>query len=241
MLNNNSFKIFVDFDGTISTIDIGEAMFQYFGDKEKNIKFVNDWIEENVNSSRLWKLLCSTVTNFNENKFEEFLSKISIDPTFSSFVQFCKLNGFELCVLSDGFDYYIHKILQREKLTDIEVYSNKLIIDKNKNIIPEFPYTDEECSRCANCKRNHILNLSSEEDFTIYIGEGFSDTCPAQHCDFIFAKDSLLKYCEINRITYFPYSDFNDIIKKIDELNNKKRLHKRHQAELKRREVFIQG
>jgi 2,3-diketo-5-methylthio-1-phosphopentane phosphatase len=241
MLNNNSFKIFVDFDGTISTTDVGEAMFQYFGDKEKSIEFVNEWIEQKINSSQLWKLLCSTVKNFDEIKFNEFLDKISIDSTFPAFVQFCRSEGFELRVLSDGFDYYIQNILKRENLANLEVYSNKLIIDKDKNISPEFPFTDEECKRCANCKRNHVLNFSSEEDFTIYIGDGLTDTCPAQHCDFIFAKDSFLKYCEINRITYFPYSDFNDIIKKINELKSKKRLHKRYQAELKRKEVFIQG
>ena len=241
MLNNSTFKIFVDFDGTISTTDIGEAMFLYFGEKEKSIKFVNDWIGQKINSSQLWKLLCGTVHNFDEIKFDEFLNTISIDLTFKPFVLFCKSEAFELKVLSDGFDYYIKKILKRENLMDLEVFSNKLIVHKNKNISPEFPYADEECTRCANCKRNHVLNFSSEEDFTIYIGDGFTDNCPAQHCDFIFAKDSLLKYCEINRITYFPYSNFNDVINKITELKSKKRLNKRHQAELKRREVFKQG
>jgi 2,3-diketo-5-methylthio-1-phosphopentane phosphatase len=241
MFDKNSLKIFVDFDGTISTTDIGEAMFQKFGDNEKSIIFVNDWIEQKINSNQLWKLLCGTVHNFDEIKFDEFLNTVSIDQTFKPFVRFCKSEGFEVKVLSDGFDYYIQKILKRENLMDLEIFSNKLIVNKNKNISPEFPYNDEECTRCANCKRNHVLNFSSEEDFTIYIGDGFTDTCPAQHCDFIFAKDSLLKYCEINRITYFPYTDFNDILKKINELKNKKRLHKRHQAELKRREVFIQG
>jgi len=241
MSNKYSFKIYVDFDGTISTTDVGEAMFYHFGKKEESLNFVNDWVEQKINSGQLWKLLCGTVKNFNEIMFEKFLNNISIDPTFLTFVQFCKKEGFELKVLSDGFDYYINKILKREKLIDLEVYSNRLIIDKDKNLIPEFPYTDEECSRCANCKRNHVLNFSSEDDFTIYIGDGYTDTCPAQYCDYIFAKDSLLKYCEINRITYFSFSDFKDIQKKINELKNKKRLHKKHQAELKRREVFIQG
>jgi 2-hydroxy-3-keto-5-methylthiopentenyl-1-phosphate phosphatase len=240
MLNNSSFKIFVDFDGTISTTDVGEAMFQYFGEKEQSIIIVNDWVEQKINSSQLWKLLCGTVHNFDEIKFDEFLNTISIDQTFRPFIRFCKSERFEVKVLSDGFDYYINKILKRENLMDLEVFSNKLIVDRN-NISPEFPYTDEECTRCANCKRNHVLNFSSEEDFTIYIGDGFTDICPAQHCDFIFAKDSLLKYCEINRITYFPYSNFNDVLNKLTELKSKKRLNKRHQAELKRKEVFKQG
>ncbi|MCK5085877.1 MAG: 2-hydroxy-3-keto-5-methylthiopentenyl-1-phosphate phosphatase, partial [Melioribacteraceae bacterium] len=113
--------------------------------------------------------------------------------------------------------------------------------DENNNLIPQFPYTDEECKICANCKRNHILNNSSDDDFTIYIGDGLSDTCPAQFVDFIFAKRSLLKFCEKNRISYFPYNNFYDIKNRLDELMKKKRIKKRHQAELKRREVYIQG
>ena len=108
-------------------------------------------------------------------------------------------------------------------------------------MIPTFPYTDEECRKCANCKRNHILANSSDTDFTVYIGDGYSDTCPAQYCDFVFAKNSLLKYCEVNRITYFPFTNFRDVQKRLNELVNKKRLKKKHQAELKRKQVYRQG
>ena len=60
-------------------------------------------------------------------------------------------------------------------------------------------------NKCANCKRNHILNSSSDDDITIYIGDGWSDTCAAEHCDFIFAKKSLLKYCEAKWISILPF------------------------------------
>lgn len=240
-LNNKSFKIFVDFDGTITQKDVGEEMFRRFGDVEKANRWIEEWIDRKINSMELWRLLCSTVKDFSGSEFDSFLNKIELDPAFKEFVTFCETEGFEIRVLSDGFDYYIQKILKREGLDHLEVYSNKLTFGTNGNLIPEFPFNDEECSRCANCKRNHVLNFSSDEDYTFYIGDGYTDVCPSQFCDFIFAKNSLLRQCEINRVTYFPYSTFCDITKKISELKNKKRLRKRHQAELKRREVFIQG
>ncbi|MCX7798360.1 MAG: MtnX-like HAD-IB family phosphatase [Melioribacter sp.] len=235
------FKIFVDFDGTITKEDIGELMFLKFGDEQKAKEIVNDWINEKINARQSWLLLCKTIQNLNIEEFDEFIFKTEIDESFKKFVEYCKVNNYELRVLSDGLDYYIKKILTKENLSELEVYSNKLTFDENGNLIPLFPYTDEECNRCANCKRNHVLNFSGEEEFSIYIGDGYSDICPAQYCDFIFAKKSLLKYCEINRITYFPYSNFNDIIIKLEELKNKKKLKKRYQALLKRREIFIQG
>jgi len=240
-MKEKNFKIFVDFDGTITKEDIGEVMFLKFGDAQKAKEIVNDWINEKINARQSWGMLCKTINNLDIKKFDDFLLSSEIDNSFKKFIEYCTENNYEVRILSDGLDYYINKILLKENLSHLEVYSNKLSFDNNGNLIPIFPYTDEECKRCANCKRNHVLNFSGDDEFSIYIGDGYSDVCPAQYCDYIFAKKSLLKYCEINRITYYPYSDFNDVIKKLEELKQKKRLKKRYQAELKRKEVYIQG
>jgi len=234
------FKIFVDFDGTISQQDIGEEMFLKFGDAEEAQRIIERWIKNEITSVDTWQLLCATVRDFDADKFDDFLSKIEIDATFKSFVKYCDANNFEITILSDGLDYYIERFLEREGLSHIKAYTNKLTFD-GSDLVPQFPHTDEECKQCANCKRNHIISNSSDDDFTIYIGDGYSDACPVQYCDFIFAKKSLLKFCEVNRISYSPFKNFNDVRRKLEELKNKKRLKHRHQAELKRREVYLQG
>ncbi len=241
MNSKKTFKIFVDFDGTITKNDVGEILFIRFGDKEKADKIVRDWIDHKINSRESWQLLCSTVENLDINEFNNFIDSQEIDESFKTFVDYCKNNNHELRILSDGLDYYIERILKKENLSFVQRFSNKLVFDGRGGFYPEFPYTDEECHRCANCKRNHIINYSDDEDYTVYIGDGYSDLCPAQYCDFIFAKGSLLRYCEISRITYFPFENFDDVINKLNELSTKKRLKKRFQAQLKRREVYIQG
>lgn len=239
-MNDKVFKIFVDFDGTISRQDVGDSFLNFFGDPEKNNEVVKLWMEDKISSPELWIMLFKTIRGFSEERFNEFLQTMEIDPTFAPFVQYCRENSFELRVLSDGFDLYIKRLIERENIKDLEIFCNKALI-KDNVITPVFPYGDEECKQCGNCKRNHILSNSGDDDYLIYIGDGYSDKCPIQYCDFVFAKDSLLRYCEMNRITFFPFKDFNDVIKKINELKSKKRLKKLHQAELKRREVFKQG
>lgn len=240
-MDERVFKIFVDFDGTITTQDVGETLVNTFGKPEEIKRIVRDWMDEKITSPESWLQMFGTFESFDIIKMEEMLSSIEIDPAFCEFVSYSKANGFEIRVLSDGFDIYIKRILEREGLSELEVYSNKAITAHNKKLIPQFPYGDEECRYCGNCKRNHILTNSSDEDYIVYIGDGYSDKCPVQYCDFIFAKGSLLRYCEMNRITYFPFNDFNDVIKRLEELRKKKRLKKKHQAELKRKEVFRQG
>jgi 2,3-diketo-5-methylthio-1-phosphopentane phosphatase len=240
-LIDKNFKIFVDFDGTITKTDVGEALFLVFGDADESRRIIERWINKEITSIESWQLLCKTVKDFDENEFDKFLTTIEIDNSFHDLVKYCKENEYDIYVLSDGLDYYIKKILKREGLSDIKVFSNHLEFSEKMELIPSFPYTDEECKRCANCKRNHIIENSDDDDFTVYIGDGYSDTCAAQYTDFIFAKSSLLKFCEINRISFFPFDSFTDVIKRIESLGNKKRLKKRHQAELKRREVYLQG
>jgi len=240
-MQNRNFKIFVDFDGTISQKDIGEEMFLQFGDAEKANDIAQKWMNFSIKAVDAWKETCDTVKNFEHQDFDLFLNEIEIDNGFKNFVQWCSYNNCDLKILSDGFDYYIHKFLKREELNHIDCRCNNLSFGLENKLIPQFPFTDEECTKCANCKRNHILNLTSDEDYTVYVGDGFTDFCPAQYCDFIFAKKSLLKYCEKNRITFYPYNNFNDVIKKLDELKEKKRLKKRYQAELKRKELYISG
>lgn len=238
-MDKKNFKVFVDFDGTITRKDVGEELFIEFGDREFAKKLIADWNNDLVEPRTGWKALCENVYHAKESAIIDFLSTIEIEQSFTRFVKHCKENEFELRIISDGFDFYIKSILQRENIGTIPFSSNVLTISDNK-LIPSFPYSAEDCKCSANCKRNYVLKHSSDDDYSVYIGDGVSDRCPIQFCDFIFAKESLLKFCEINRITYFQFKDFDDVIKRLDELKNKKRLKKRHQALLKRKEVYTQ-
>ncbi len=234
------FKIFIDFDGTITRKDTGDAVFTKFGETETVKKVIEDLLSDKISAKDCWLKLCESVDSINKQELDEFILQIEIDNTFHSFVEYCNKHNFQLFILSDGFDYYIDLILGREKLDHLKVYSNQLILNKENKLTPLFPYYDSGCTTSANCKRNHIINNSSDDEYTVFIGDGNSDKYTVHFCDFIFAKDDLLKYCEKERITYFPFNDFKDVIERIETLRQKKRLKKRHQAELKRREIYIQ-
>ena len=235
---DKTFKIFVDFDGTITKLDVGDSIFREFGDREKVGEIIARLLNDEISARQSWTSLCSSAGRVDRKKFDEFIDSIEIDQTFHELVEYGNKNCFDLFVLSDGFDYYIDRIFKRENLSGIKVYSNSMIFTEDNRLIPVFPYFDAECTSSANCKRNHIISHSSDEDFTVFIGDGNSDKYTAQFCDFIFAKDDLLKFCEKERITYLPFKNFSDIVNKLEQLQSKKRLKKRHQAELKRKELY---
>ena len=233
-------KIFCDFDGTISTKDVGEHMFLEFGDSDKAYSIFQRWVRKEIDSAQEWTELLDLVKDLTEEQFDSFLKTIEIVYGFKEFVQFCDQNNLDIIILSDGMDYYIKKILDRNGFDNLVFHSNKMIFTEG-GPKASFPHSDEECKDCANCKRNHIIKNSSDEDITIYIGDGYSDTCPVQYVDFIFAKKTLLKFCEKERISYYPFKNFKDVVNRIKPLLEKKHIKKRHQAELKRKAVYAQG
>jgi len=238
-LTDKRFKIFLDFDGTITKNDVGEEIFRKNLPEEIVNKIVEDLVTDKISSRECWERLCEFALIKDKKGFDDLILSQQIDPTLHRFVDYCEANSFQLYVLSDGFDYYIDKILNREKLNLLKVFSNRLILADDGKLIPSFPYYNADCRSSSNCKRNHVIENSGDDDYSVFIGDGNSDNDAIQYVDFIFAKDDLLKFCEVQRITYFPFNNFDDVILRMNELLSKKRLKKRHQAELKRREAFM--
>lgn len=236
----NRFYIFVDFDGTITRQDVGANIFLKYGKHPDVYDIEMDIRTHKITAYEGWMKLFKAAPGLTMEQITTYAETFAIDHTFRDLVAFAEENDYPLTILSDGFDNYIDLILKREELSGQKVFANTLGICRNE-VVPSFPYGDEECTDCANCKRNHILELSPDEAITVYIGNGSSDTCPAQFCDYIFAKDDLLKYCEKNRVPFYPYKTFGEVLVKLKELQSKKRLKKRHQAVLKRNEVYKLG
>ncbi|MCX8056999.1 MAG: MtnX-like HAD-IB family phosphatase [Ignavibacteria bacterium] len=231
-------KIFCDFDGTIAVEDIGNLFYREFGEPQICDEYVLKWREGKISSKECLSGECKTIRNLTLEKAFECIDKQKIDETFIDFVKFCEQKNLELIVLSDGLDLYIKRIFERYKI-NVKYYSNSIRIYDDGTAEMIYPYSDNICLKCANCKRNHIINNSSDDDITIYIGDGYSDRCPIEYVDYIFAKKDLLKHCEANRISYFPFDNFKTVQTLIEKLISKKRIKKRNTAILKRRELYL--
>ena len=132
-MNVNKFKVFVDFDGTITKVDVGEAIFRAFGNAVETNIIVADLLSGKITARMCWELLFATIKNINLAKLNNFIDQMNIDSTFNQFHKYCLENEIEIFVLSDGFDYYIKRIFKKAKLNNLNIFANSLIInDKNE-------------------------------------------------------------------------------------------------------------
>ena len=240
-------KVFVDFDGTITRRDVGDAVFEEFGGK-KCIEILEDFRNGTISAVECYERESAACGRVDQVLLDEFLDGQAIDSTFVDFVQFCRVQGFGCCILSDGLDYYINRILRCYGLGTVEFFANTLTLKpvdgpSTVELQLSYPYADEVCDRCACCKRNHMLTRSGDDEIIVYVGEGYSDRCPIRFADIVFAKDDLLKYCQLEKISCHEYQCFSDVrdrlLRMLSENNGRNGLRPRRQTVLARRRVFM--
>jgi len=201
--------IFSDFDGTIAQNDVGDAFFRTFGDWPSCEAAIKRW-ERNEISSREVLEIAAAGTSITPERFEAFCAAQPLAPGFLEFAEMCRARRWPLIVLSDGLEAYIQHIFLRHNLK-LPVYSNRLEFIAPDRIRVAFPYWEESCGRCANCKRQHVERLAQLGQRRVYIGDGFSDRCGAQVAEFVFAKGDLSNWCAQQRKSFLPFEDFRNV------------------------------
>ena len=203
--------IYCDFDGTITKEDSVNCFFEMYApnwmDSEKL------WIEGKISSRENAIIQVGLLKDVSQNQFDDYVDSIEIDDYFLDFVDYVKSKNIKLTILSDGFDIFIKKVLERYDL-DIPYYANKLTYKDGKFSI-DFPYYSEKCDKKAGmCKCQKV----KEKNFC-YIGDGTSDLCIASKADFLFATNNLHKYCKEKNIKHSHFTSFRNIIEVLKEGN----------------------
>jgi 2-hydroxy-3-keto-5-methylthiopentenyl-1-phosphate phosphatase len=201
--------VLCDFDGTISTRDLGYDLLNRFtsGDWEAiDLEFC----EGKIGSREAYSRIAGLFKTDNEEIGRFIREHSSIDPAFPTFHAYCLARGIDVRIVSDGFDFYIGSVLAAHHLTDIPYHANGADFSGNRTTF-SFPYADNECGLCGTCKKKILQGYRKEYDSILYVGNGLSDRCAAREADFVFAKDSLYTTCIDEDVPCHFYQDFHDI------------------------------
>lgn len=237
-------RVFCDFDGTVAVQDVGNQLFRQFVGEEKAVEIVQRYLDGSITARQCLVQECEAIESVTREEFDKFIDRFTLDSHFLSFFEFCRSKEIPLMILSDGLDAYVERVLANNGLSQLQFFANhvEFVRDGSKTkIVPSFPYTDSECEKCGNCKRNHMLTLSGDDDILVYAGDGISDRCPVKYADIVFAKKDLIKHCQQQNISYFEFLHFGDVQDRLEGILQKKRIKKRREAVMARREVFMQG
>jgi len=214
------FAIFCDFDETITRTNVTDGVLEKFADPLW-LQIQEDWLAGRLSARKVLEDQMPLV-EVSRGALNDFIDSVEIDPFFTDFVSSCTQNNDSLYILSDGFDYWIDRILRRVlspyngAVKDISFYSCNLRLREKKFDI-SFPYFPQGCIHgCATCKPELFQRLKSSAEKSIVIGDGRSDQILASAADLVVAKDGLRDFCESENIPSHSFRDFSDVIRIIN-------------------------
>lgn len=200
-----------DFDGTVAPSDIGAAFARRFSPdgRAESPAFLARWMRGEMGHRELTVAQCALL-EVTRDQARRFARGFSLDPHFAPFAREAVSRGDAVVVVSEGFDFYVRDLLEREGLGGLPWSANTLHFEDGR-VRPEFPALADGCGRCGNCKGAHARAWRARGYRPVLIGDGLSDRCGALAADRVVARRDLLAWCRREGIEATPFESFADV------------------------------
>ncbi len=232
------YKVYCDFDETVTARDVVNQVLGRFG-TPLAMSIWDDFRAGTRSAVECYRIACSTVSIPDLKQYYDLLDKQKLREGFIAFLEFCRTNSIDLKIASDGFSSIIRNILAAHSIADIPVWTNEIELTESGNLSVKFPHEREGCNHCASCKCALLLTTSDDSDTIVYVGDGYSDWCPASMADVVFATRELPAMLAERGIPHHPFRDFHEVQTILSTYLKDRPKYRREQAHRRRKELIM--
>jgi 2-hydroxy-3-keto-5-methylthiopentenyl-1-phosphate phosphatase len=195
-------RLVLDWDGTCTVVDTLWLVLERFGDYDVFKRAGERLMRGEIGYRELMELEFSTVKGARLDEVNAWLAgKARIRPGFHELVR-----RYDPLVLSSGFEELIRPLLAREG-AEVELVANRL--DPRPDGWRVMWRREEPCEVCGDwCKRAGL-----PDGPFVYVGDGYSDRCPALAAERVFARAGLAEYLDAEGRPYEPFADLADVLR----------------------------
>ena len=230
--------VLTDFDDTAAEQNVAELLLQQFGDPT--------WTDIRAR----FREGEFTLIEYQEIVFRNILAdratmqayvkeNANLRPYFRELWDYCQDNRIPLAVVSQGLDFYIEALLEKEGYPlrhsspamrpvgggnllgsgpRIPVYSVNTDFTQD-GITYEYRYMRPGHERQGNSKGLIVEQYRDQGYYIVYIGDGHSDFEAGEMADLLFAHRTLAEECNRKQIPFRPFSDFGDVLRGLGEFS----------------------
>ena len=205
--------VLVDFDDTAAEQNVAQLLLDRFGDptwKEVRQRFrtgeltLNEYQEITFRNIQADKPTMQGYVKENAN----------LRPFFKELWDFCQSVDIPMAIVSQGLDFYIEALLEKEGHPGVPVYA------VNTSFTPQgikFHYLHARPGqeKHGNSKALVVDKFHQNGHYIFYAGDGLSDFEAAGSVDLLFAHRTLAEECARKDIPYRPFTDFGDMLQAV--------------------------
>ncbi|TCL71782.1 MtnX-like HAD-IB family phosphatase [Rhizobium sp. BK251] len=203
-------RVFCDFDGTISVDDATDVVLSRFASSEWQA-IEGQWKQGLIGSAECMRRQIALI-RASKRELDDLLDTVPIDPGFSDFLDVCAGLGLPVSIVSDGVDYFIHRILANNGIGVLPIIANRLVSLRGEGgtvYSLTAPFSSPTCTADAGVCKCAVIEGTARQ---IYIGDGRSDFCVSAKASIVFAKGKLVDHCIEQGIPFYGFTDFTDLL-----------------------------
>lgn len=206
-----------DFDDTAAVQNVAELLLNRFG--APNWTDVRQQFRDGKLSLMEYQEITFREIQADRPAMQHYVKEHAIlRPWFSELRRFCRARGIPLAVVSQGLDFYITALLERDGFGDVPVYAvDTTFSDGQISYHYHHAYPGQESQ--GNSKALVVEGFQRQGYYVVYAGDGTSDIEASRQADLVFAHRTLARYCAAEGIPYQPFRDFRDILLTLRELH----------------------
>jgi 2-hydroxy-3-keto-5-methylthiopentenyl-1-phosphate phosphatase len=200
----------VDYDGTISILDVGDELLRRYGPDAVTTAAQDAAYDEGRVGSRELMRWDMDVLPHDPRLLRGEAEAAAQDEGFAGFVAAARRAGAAVEVVSDGLGFYVAPNVARLGLADVPVATNENGLDGGGRAL-SFPFGHAACFVCGTCKRERVRAHQALGRVVVFIGDGTSDRYAAFHADVVLAKGALAGFCEGAGWPFRRWADFAEV------------------------------
>ncbi len=200
--------LLLDFDGTATPTDVGPLILAHFTGERwvpPNQAWERGELSTAERARQQWAML-----EADEAAVAALLAGVRLDPHFPALLDDCRRRNIPFRILSDGFDFYIERILANHGIAGVPLLANQARWRDGRWEL-EFPRPDGPGERAGAWKAAVVREFQQKDARVVYVGDGLSDRAAVEAADRRFAKGKLADHCRAHGIPFEPVECLADV------------------------------
>jgi len=212
---NKPLAVLVDFDGTITTRDMGDLVVEEFAEPGWE-SLLDLYRAGEINVREIWAREMNLLREEREAEaVERCLEVAEFRAGFSELIDYCNSNDIPVEVASSGLDFYVDAILAANGFGDLPRARPVTKYDADGRGFMAMDDGVDDCGMTAMCKCSRIWRFRRMGYRVMFIGDGISDACAVTQADIVLATGRLRSTCTEKGIEHTPFESFHDVLEAV--------------------------